>query len=525
MKSWLKEQEVKKINKIGDKLLAWITPKTLAIILTITNVICLIPLLWIGFYNYASADDFGEASRSHQAWLATHNVFIAVGSGIGKSLQDWFDWMGYYTCNLLMAVSPITFGEKGYWIVAFLMLLALSLSTLYLIHTLLVKVLHCDKYLSLSVGMIIVFVSIQCMPIEGRVEAFYWYSGAVNYIFVHSLANFFYGLLLSLICVKTTKQKETRRVIRIIGTSVLGFFVAGGNQMSMLNVGIVLFIAITLMTYHHKWKQNKQFIAPFVCFYVGLLLNVAAPGNFVRSEISNGMSPIKAIFISLHYGLERCISAWTSWPVLLAFVVIGILSWKMADDVDFKFDYPILFVIMAYGLTSAMMTPPLFAVGNMEAGRLQAITYVMHILMASLAVMYVTGWCKKKYNAVCGSGKDGEENLTRRNFSANYRWSIAFLMAFLLFGSVLSIIPSTDYYTFTQAMTELRDGSAKEYYKEHCERTKLLQSGQEGIIEVEAITVHPSLLFFSDICADAQDWENSSLSRYLGIEGVVVKSN
>lgn len=513
-------------------MLAWLSPKTLALVLTIVNVCSLIPLLWIGFYNYASADDFGEASKSHLAWMATHNVFAAVGSGIWKSLQDWVDWMGYYTCNLFMAVSPITFGEKGYWIVALMMIIALSLSTLYLVYTLLVKVFQFDKYLSLSIGMIIVFVTIQCMPMAGRVEAFYWYSGAVNYIFVHSLANFFYGLLLSLACKDVLAKKKSRLRTRIIGTSVLGFFVAGGNQMTMLNVGIVLVIAISLITYHHKWKQCRQYIAPMICFFVGLVLNVAAPGNFVRSEISNGMGPIKAIMISLHYGLERCVSVWTSWPVLLAFITIGVLAFKMTEDAEFSFDCPLVVIVLSYGLTSAMMTPPLFAVGNMEAGRLQAITYVMYILLASLTVVYVAGWCRKQYDAICPicekKGGD-EENLdekvfkVKNQFAAGERLVLATIMAFMLCGSALSIIPSPDYYTFTQALTELRDGSAKAYYQAHCERTEVLHSNQTGIIEVEAITIHPSLLFFSDINTEVLDWENNGLARYLGIEGVVVK--
>ena len=138
MNSWIKEKEMKKLDSVAQKVFRRMTPKSLALLFAIGYLVSLIPLLWIGCYNVPSADDFGEASRAHLTWMATHNVFATIGSGIAKGIGDWFEWMGYYTCNILMALSPITFGEKGYWIVAFLMLGALSLSTIYLLYMLFV---------------------------------------------------------------------------------------------------------------------------------------------------------------------------------------------------------------------------------------------------------------------------------------------------------------------------------------------------------------------------------------------------
>ena len=132
MNSWIKEKDQIKIERALERLFHRINAKVLAIFLTITYVISLVPLLWIGLYNVASADDFGEASRAHVTWVNTHNVFATIFAGILNGLEDWVEWMGYFTCNILMATSPIVFGEKNYWIVAFLMVGGLSVSTIYL---------------------------------------------------------------------------------------------------------------------------------------------------------------------------------------------------------------------------------------------------------------------------------------------------------------------------------------------------------------------------------------------------------
>ena len=514
MNSWIKDKEMKKLDNVVQKAFRWMTPKTLAFLFAIGYFISLIPLLWIGFYNVPSADDFGEASRAHLTWMSTHNVLATIGSGLAKGIGDWFEWMGYYTCNILMALSPITFGEKGYWLVTFLMVGALSLSTIYLLYMLFMKVFHFEKYCSWCVIFLMLFATVQCMPGEGRGEAFYWYSGAVNYIFVHSLANLFYGLLLSIYV-----HKEKKQIGRIVGTSVLGFFVGGGNQMTMLNVAVVLVLSSLLLLYHKKWKRYRMLIAPFSCFFVGMVLNVIAPGNFVRSSGSEGMHPIRAISISLHYGLDYCVSVWTTWPVLVLFVLIAVMAWRMTANSDFAFPCPGIVVLMAYCLVSAMMTPPLFAVGNMEAGRLQALTYVMYILSATLSIVYVVGWLRYRHDQLMQTGEAASQKL----FSIWQKWSILGLLLLLLVGGMLDVIPTPEYFTFSEALMDLRSGDAKAYYASFCERVERFADSTEGDpVVVEPYPVRPALLFFSDITTDTEYWENRSLARYLGVEEVAL---
>ena len=528
MNSWIKEKDVTKIDKLEEKLFGWITPKRLAMILTVVYALSLIPLLIIAKYNFPSADDYGHASSAHLTWLETGNVFATIWAGIQRGIYEWINWEGYYTCDIMTALPPSVFGEGCYWIVTYIVLSMLTISTIYLFHVIFVKVFRYDKYLSRCITMIYLFTSVQCLSVEGRVEAFYWFSGAVNYVFIHSLANFYFGLMIVLAMKCKEKIKCTGRMI---GTAVLGFVVAGGNQITMLNVGIILLFAIVMISYHKAWKVMKPLIVPMIVYYVGMMLNMFAPGNDIRAMVSQGMNPIKAIGLALMYGLELCIGDWTSWVVLIAFIIIGVISWKITAHSEFTYPCPLIVILLGYCITSAMMAPSLFAVSSKEAGRIQAVTYFMFLMTSIFSIVYVMGWLRYGYDQIVtekcnkasdtGSAAEAKEEL--QLFQPTYRWILVFAAAFLLVGSVLCIANDSHYYAWTSAITDLVSGDATEYQKQMDARLEIMYSGKSGVLELEPLTVHPKLLYFSDITTDVNAWENDGMKRFLGVDGVVLK--
>ena len=195
MNSWIREKDYNRMQTIVQKLTFWMSPKGLSIFFSLLLCGSVIPLLWIGFYNYPSADDYSIGSNAHVTWESTHNVFRVLWVGAVRAVDDWLTWMGYFTSNFLMAVPPSSFGEEMYWMTAVIMIGMLVASTVYLFYMILCKVFGADKKWVLSVSSICLFATIQCIPMAGRVEAFYWYAGAANYTLLHAMANFFYGIL------------------------------------------------------------------------------------------------------------------------------------------------------------------------------------------------------------------------------------------------------------------------------------------------------------------------------------------
>lgn len=489
--------------KIREALETYITPKVIWLFFFCVYVISVIPMFMIGLYNYPSADDYSIGSNARQAWVASHSIVQTVGAAILRAAEDWKIWMGYFTSNFLMALPPCVFGEKWYALTTIIMVVSISLSTGYLLYQIFVRVLKSDKYTARTVICIVLFFMIQCMV--GRVEAFYWYCGAANYMLTHSMLICFYGMLISL------SMNEHKKIFGI-SAAVLGFFAGGGNLMSALNGAIILALAVFFWGVKHEAKKKRKTLFAILFFYLGFILNIAAPGNWVRSEISVGMNPIKAILVSLLYGIEYCISEWTDWSIILMLILLIPLLWKVAERTEFKFPYPILVVFFGFGIVSAMMTPPLFAVGNMEAGRLKAVTYMVYILVLVLCQLYTIGWIQKKYF------KDKTEAI-KTKYSADM---LIFLLSCILFCTVsftLVIAENPHYYTSSSATTDLLNKSAKQYGEELRKRAELYK-GEERDIVVEPLTVYPQLLYFSDIEENPEDWQNRGLCRFYGLNSV-----
>lgn len=511
-----------RINRCSEKgnsmVRRLVTPKSLAVFTTVVYILSLVPLLWLAWYNYPSADDYSVGSKCHQVWITTHNVFAVIWQGIVGTADEWVNWMGCFTSNFFTAVSPSAFGERFCVLNTWIILAALSFSMMYLFHCIFVKVFHADRYISHSVTMLVLLISVQCMCPVGRGEAFYWYSGAVNYIFLHSMSLVFFGLLIS-----AALDQGKRRIGNIAILSFLGFLIGGGNQMTALNVSIILLGSVGMILFYKKWKSHKILCIPMIFFFGGFALSIASPGNWIRASKTNGMSPVKAVLVSLYDCLDRAMNQWTTWTVLLIMIALVPLFWHMVKNVSFRFPYPLVVVFFGFCLVSAMMTPSLFAVGGMDAGRIQALTYLMYVLILTLCVGYVTGWFRQRWNKV-GAERLEEAGDGASSFSLQTCWCLLGCLAFFAFGSLLTVIPEPHYYTFSSALTELSNGNAKAYGDAMRARMEIYRNApEEGIIEVDPLPVQPQLLYFSDIKEDPQDWENRGLSRYYGFEAVKVR--
>lgn len=502
-----------KLRILEEKMKKWITPKSLSICLTAGYLVSLIPLLWIGWYNYPSADDFTIGNACRHAWGNSHNLFQVIRTGMLKAVEDWTHWMGYFTSNFFMAIPPNTFGERFYMLTVWIMLAMLTFSTVYLLKNIFVKVFQANKHESLCVAMVMLFVTVQCMV--GRVEAFYWYSGAVNYMFIHGMSLFYYGLLIGAVY-----EKGKKRTVKLVAAAVIGFFTGGGNQLTALNVAVILLVAIGFLSFRKRLKEYRAFLIPIGLFYLGFLLNVAAPGNWVRAEETSGMNPVKAVLVSFYYCFYYCLGEWFSWPIVIMVIILIPLFWRMARRTKFHFRFPFIVVLFGYCTVSAMMTPSLFATGSIEAERLQALTYTMFVLTLTLCVGYVTGWARKK-----AEEKGYVERNTHKQegcFSKTEMWCLLGCLAFFAFASLLTVVPDPHYFTASSAIADLASGDARAYGDALRTRIERYKSGEKDIV-LEPLPCRPRLLYFSEVREDSQDWENLGVCRYYGLDSVRVK--
>ena len=77
-----------------------------------------------------------------------------------------------------------------------------------------------------------------------------------------------------------------------------------------------------------------------------------------------------------------------------------------------------------------------------------------------------------------------------------------------------------DYYSFTSALEDLVNGDAAIYAAENEARLAILQDeSQEDVLLVQH-SVHPDLLFYSDVEENVDGWDNYTMRYYFGKNSV-----
>ena len=125
------------------------------------------------------------------------------------------------------------------------------------------------------------------------------------------------------------------------------FVWGGGNQMSALNVAIVLVAFMGFLIIMKKKRYIKLFCIPICCFFLGFLLSIAAPGNWVRSSGTAGMGAIGSIQMSFYYCLNYVLKEWTGWPVFLLVIFLIPLFWHMCGRHKFYASYGYIYSFLA----------------------------------------------------------------------------------------------------------------------------------------------------------------------------------
>ena len=498
--------------------------KTLSIVLLVVYLVTTLPLLIIGHYNFPSADDLSMAYRTHEHYLETGSVIGTVFYAITVAVDQYFNWIGYYFSAALTDICPGIFGEKWYFLTTYVMLIMMTLGVWYFFDALVAKALKGDKYLASSMALSTLTVIVQCME-EGttRVEAFYWYSGAINYMFMFGLGMFWIGLLIRAVF----DEERKSRIRKLIGSSVLGFCLGGANYMTALELFICSFLILFICMMVRMGKMrlaaggDKEKERAFTLLLIPAILNIfgfglscLAPGNSMRGSSLNGFGPIKAIFTGLFYTLDICMTGFTRWEYLIFILILAVISWKAADGIDYDFRHPFVFAVFAYGMVSAPMVPPLYAMGSVEAGRIRSIVWAGYVVMTALTVFYLIAWAKKRILSA------GIEHDTK--FSAGMTFMLSIAVLFLLFGSALSVHVDEHYYLVSSAVYDLANGNASRYAAENAERVKLYLDDSVRDVVVAPHADAPKLLFFTDVTKDREDWINSAAARYYHKDSVVL---
>ncbi len=506
---------IKKINTLN-----------LSVILTFMYVLSVVPMLIIGIYNWPSVDDFSMALQPHQTFVATGNFFVTVGSAFTKTIYIYNNWVGYFFSSFLTCLSPSIFGERWSALNAIIVLGMLTYGVMYFYDALFRRVWKMQGHMSYGLSMLALLLIVQCME-NGttRAEAFYWWSGAINYTFMFGLSLAWIGMIFRFIY-EYADVKKWRRVLRLVWICVLGFLLGGSNYMTALVMavcsvlGLFILLMIRLGKFELKGDGNTAWLwTAFVCQLLGLVVSAIAPGNRIRGTSMGNISPIRVVLRSYFSVLDVCINGMMRWEVLLGIIVAAVIAWKMSEDMAFELHHPVVFALFSLSMMACCVAPPLYAVGSIEAPRIRSTMWMQFLVLLILTVVYYSCWIRQMTRGLGHEVADGDE---RNRYSDMASTVLTVIALFLVFGSLLSIYVNPHYYCVTSAMRDLASGEASQYLAEKQQRMEIFDDDLVKDVVFEPHSVRPELLFQNDIYEDPTLWENTIVATYYNKDSVRV---
>ena len=554
--------------------------RRLSYLLIVIYALSLIPVLVIGKYDYPSADDFSMGLGTRLVYEATGSLLAVAGKILSETVRYYRTWIGYFTSCLFTTVSPATFGEAWYALTPAVILLALHVGVAVFFYALMEKALGMNRYARRCMTVLALFLMVQRMP-EGslRVEAFYWYSGAGNYTLTFSAGLLYLAFYVLSVCGVRSKNRSLFLVLACI----MGFLAGGGNYLSALSFAVVsVLFAVYLVKMKTRQGENSRMgmlcvigsLLPAAFYLCGFAVSCLSPGNRIRGGEAEGYGALKSILLSLYYTLSYPLNQWMNWAVLLILALAGVIFWMGFAEIEFsganakaggaaasekagetvrdaaapekagngaqavqlRFAAPFPAAVLAYGIVSCVVTPALYAQGNMDAGRIQSTFWLHAVLVLLLLEWYLVGGLYRRFSkeqnasaVSCLQNASAVSCLQNASAASCLRNASAasclrndaggFVRAILLFFIVFSLLAvkgNPDFYTGTSAVSELLDGSAAQYGRENEERLRILKNSEEQDTVLPRYTVQPNLLYFEDVSEDPDDWINQKMSEYYG---------
>ena len=499
------------INVKNSKL-----PKAILIIINLFYLIVLaisaMPLLYIGKYNYPSADDWSYGEYTVRVIRNGEGFFALIREALHTAKNAYMIWDGRFGANFFLALQPGIFGESHYRIVPYLMIGIIVLSELFVIYSLLTLN---NKQSSLFIIPIVVpWIIYQLMYAPFPVETFYWYTGAFSYTFVNGLAIILYALFMRLAEGKTSKSKK---IFYVLLSSILCIIVGAGNYSTM----VYAFLAIVIhATYYFIFDRSKfkKIVFMLPLYATSSITSFLSPGRKItfNANYSNGETGygfIESIFISL-YRTFLNIYSWTNVSVILICLITIPFMFLAVKKSDIKWRYPLIFTVLSFGVYASMISPNIYTQGNTGGGRTGDIIFYMYIVWMIVNLLYWTGWIANRFQLEKVSDK------IKPFWSISYYFVISCFLCLAIYKSEWRKINQYNAYR------DIKQGWAKQYSVEWNERFAVLNDASITDPVFDKLSTTPETIMYTDLQdEDGYTWINVVCSYYYEKNSITVRKS
>lgn len=478
--------------------------------------VSILPLIAIAPFDHPSADDYNYSVLTYHRWVETGSLWQVLKAAAETTVYYFNEWQGLYVSPFLQALQPAVFGESAYMAGPLFLLSVHVASTFFFFYVLIRKVCKGTGSQWMELSCIGLFLMLQLMP--SAVEGLYWYNGAVNY-------TFFYALLLLMMGLTWYCDRTERRPVRVVLTislAAMGFVLSGGNQVTSF-VGILFYLICGVVRILGKEKR-KCLPLFMICLSVtaGFILNVTVSETTVRQTTCLDRPGVAGTIL---FSISDTLSYMTDWlcPFFLVCLAAAVPSAfgaarRFRRETGYSYPCPLLAVIAAGAVMSAMYCPSNYAQGFSGNYRLINVTYFIFVILILFLLIYILGWISVKLEdrGLLELADRMEMSMGRMGWRPAAIYALVFLVFFY---------PVRENLSGFNALTSLTNGKAMQYDREADARiARIMEADEDETIELEPFTVKPKVLFFEDLDGSPDNWKNQAMAEYYGRKGILLKT-
>ncbi|SCY08389.1 hypothetical protein SAMN02910292_00821 [Lachnospiraceae bacterium XBB2008] len=362
----------------------------LSLLFAALSAVVIIPVLVYAGHSFPVADDFYVENAMAEVLPSCRSYLLAALIWV---YRYYMGFGGFYSDVFFsFALTPVSrWGITGLRVMNVSLFIVFFAASFFMIWSFVRRILRLEIHIAWFLWFVFLFALINNYD---NSEIFTWYDVVSEYVFVSAIMMTGFGLLFMSLA-------DGNRLY--IPAAVCAFIASGAVlNLAILNCGIIFLFGIYAFLY---WNKRKEMLTVFGAAFLGALINLTAPGNFVRHDsITSNYNLLGAVKHTIMYeGYLIDHKVFNTLFVILALVVTAVLYFKLdhdkiplEKDLDAKrYDHPVLLIVLM-GLGIFMINFPVHLGYNDPnlSGRAIFIQDLATYFMLFLWILYFIGWAK-----------------------------------------------------------------------------------------------------------------------------------
>ena len=300
----------------------------------ILGISCILPFLILSYFIHPVGTHGWD-------WATQYPGELPSGLNFFEQQNYWYNnVMGRYSSTAAMSLTHFWFSISTFKIFPVVFIVGMIGSLFYLLKNMMnIHKVTSSQLVHTGILALAIFI-IYLDQLTGIYEAFYNLSCVLTW----QLGGISFFILVGLMIRILTKQKS-KSIGNLLLISFSIFFTVGTNEICLVATnGWLSLLILGSYFYYRKW--HKWVIGLFVFSLLCSFLEILAPGNFVRMDLSErAQNPILAIFLTLSVSTFNWIRWFSTTPILVFAILYLPIGIRLANNRNSIFKYPLFGVI------------------------------------------------------------------------------------------------------------------------------------------------------------------------------------